>query len=215
MFPIDIPADTTVESLFTEVYPALHRKLVSASGGGGGGGRATSDALTSVIRLEGGGPSYTIVVRGNDIEVSEGEAKGAPLWVTIRRDVVERFLADWMGPKKYVPKTPLPDGVVLLSDPRVMRRLAMVSARVELALTDFEGERVSLTAGCGDVAKKGIDPEDPDVVIEATMDTLTRLVGGQLSPEAALVDGHVAQTGKRFVAMQLALALAPFFPAKR
>jgi putative sterol carrier protein len=210
MFPIDIPAGTTVESLFTDVYPALHRKLVSASSGG-----ATREALTSVVRLEGGGPSYTIVVRGKDIDVNEGEAEGAPLWVTLRREVVERFLEDWMGPKKYVPKTAPPADMVLLSDPRVMRRLAMVSARVELALTDFEGERVSLTAGCGDVAKKGIDPDDPDVVIEATMDTLTRLVGGDLSPEEALVDGHVAQRGKRLVAMQLALALAPFFPARR
>jgi hypothetical protein len=212
MFPIDIPAGTTVESLFTDVYPALHRKLVSDTSA------AKGEALTSVVRLEGGGPSYTIVIRGKDIDVTEGEAEGAPLWVALDRDVVERFLEDFMGPKNYAPKMALTAGaapLVLLSDPRVMRRLAMVSARVALALTDFEGERVSLVCGSGDVAKKGIDPDDPDVIIEATMDTLQRLVGGQLSPEEALADGHVAQRGKRFVAMQYALALAPFYPARR
>ena len=208
MFPIDLPAGTTVESLFTDVYPALHRQLVRDED-------AKRDALTSVVRLEGGGPSYTIVVRGKDIAVTEGEAKGAPLWVTLRRDVVERLLEDWMGAKKYVPKTAPPKDLVLLSDPRVMRLLAMVSARVELAVTDFDGARASLVAGSGDVAKKGIDPDDPDVVIESTMDTLQRLVTGALSPEAALADGHVAQRGKRFVAMQYALALAPFYPARR
>jgi putative sterol carrier protein len=105
----------------------------------------------------------------------------------------------------------MPGGLVLMSDPRVLKRLSMVNGRVELALADFEGGRVSMVAGFGDAAKRGIDVDDPDVVIEAKMRTFEKLLEGKLAPEEALADGDVVQRGKKMIAMQLALAIAPFY----
>ena len=206
MFPIEIPAGTTVESLFTKLAVDLHQQYVTES---------AKDEQIAAVKLE-GGPTYTYRVRGRELIVEEGEPKSAPLWMVTKVETVERFLEDWTGPKKYYPRfTPPPGALVMMTDPRVMRRLAMVSGRVELALLDFEGERISITVGCGDAAKKGIDTFEPDVVIEAKMATFDKLLAGKLAPEDALADGDVVQRGKKLVAMQLALALAAFYPAKR
>ncbi len=206
MFPIVIPPGTTVESLFTKFAVELHKKYVTES---------AKDEQVAAVRIE-GGPSYTYRVRGRDLFVEEGEPKSAALWMVMKIETVERFLADWTGPKKYFPRfAPPPGALVMLSDPRVMKRLAMVSGRVELALVDFEGERISIVVGCGDAAKKGIDTYEPDVVIEAKTKTFDKLLAGQLAPEDALADGDVVQRGKKLVAMQLVLALAAFYPAKK
>lgn len=206
MLPFDIPAGTTVETLFAEVLPRLHRQLVPDE--------PRAAELRAVARVV-GHKSYTLAVRGAELAVHEGEDEGAPVWVCLDARAVELFLDDWSGPRRLVPD-PLPtSGVLLLTDPRLLRRVAMVSGRIELAMKDFPGAgRVAMTLGAGDAARKGIDPGDPDVVIEATLSSVERLLSGALSPEDALVDEHVTVRGKRFVAMQLALALAPLHPSR-
>lgn len=206
MFPIEIPAGSTVESLFTDFAVELHKRFVTE--------HAKEEHVAAVKIF--GGPSYTYRVRGRDLLVEEGEPRSAPLWMATKLETVERFLADWTGPKRYFPRFAPPAGaLVMLSDPRVMKRLGMVSGRVEMALVDFEGDRVSMTIGCGEAARRGIDVDDPDVVIEAKTRTFDKLLEGKLAPEDALADGDVVQKGKKLVAMQLALALAAFYPARR
>jgi SCP-2 sterol transfer family len=206
MLPFDIPAGTTVGTLFAEVLPRLHRELVPAD--------PRAAELRAVARVE-GHKSYTLVVRGSELAVQDGEEEGAPLWVALDARAVQLFLDDWSGPRRLVPN-PLPAaGVLLLTDPRLLRRVAMVNGRIELAMKDFPGVgRVAMTVGAGDGARKGIDTRDPDVVIEAALSSVERLLSGALSPEDALVDEHVTVRGKRFVAMQLALALAPLHPSR-
>jgi putative sterol carrier protein len=88
----------------------------------------------------------------------------------------------------------------------------MVDGKIELALREFNGSRVGMTFALGAAAKKGIDPEDAGVVVEVSLSVFERMLAGKLSPDAALADGDVHVRGKRLVAMQLAFALAPFFP---
>jgi putative sterol carrier protein len=102
-----------------------------------------------------------------------------------------------------------------MSDPRVLNRVAMASGRIELALVDVDGERLAIVLGFGDAAGKPIDPDDANVVVEAHLATMERVLGGELGPEEALADGNVKVRGNRFLAMQLALAVAPFYPTKR
>jgi hypothetical protein len=214
-FPIDIPSGTTLESFITEVMPRLHAQFVR---------EPANDSHVAVVHAQ-KHRAWTVTVRGATMEVEEGERDGVPLWISFDKCVADEFIADWTGPKKYLPKSAPPAGLVLLSDPRVMKRLVMASGRVELAMSDFgrhvpgsagarsapEGRRVAMIAGFGDAAKKGIDLDDPDVTIEAKMATLQALLEGKLAPDAALSSGDVKTRGNRFLAMQLALALAPFY----
>lgn len=209
MFPIDIPTGTTLDGLVSEVIPQLHARFVHEPESG-----AELVAMVHARRQAGRDKIWTVTVRGPSMTVEDGERAGAPIWVSFDERVAEKFLADWTGPKKYFPKAAPPGGFVLLSDPRVMKRLAMASGRIELAIADFEGERIAMTAGFGAPAKKGIDLDDPDVVVETSIGTLQALVEGRLAPDAALSGGDVRTKGNRFVAMQVALALAPFFPVR-
>ena len=103
-----------------------------------------------------------------------------------------------------------------MSDPRVVKRVAMANGRpIELAVKDDDGERLAIAFGFGDAARKSIDPDDADVVVETRLGTLERVLRGELGPEDALADGDVKVRGNRFLAIQLALAVAPFYPAKR
>jgi hypothetical protein len=216
MFPLEIPPGTTLDSLITEVMPRLHAQFVR---------EAASHSHVAVVHAQGHG-AWTVTVRGDAMHVEDGERDGVPLWVSFDKKVAERFLEDWSGEKKYVPKRAPKGGLVLLSDPRVMARLAMANGRIELAVRDFgrhvsgsagawskpEGERIAMVAGFGAAAKKGIDLDDPDVTVEASMATLVSLAEGRLAPDAALSSGDVKTRGNKLLAMQLALALAPFFP---
>jgi putative sterol carrier protein len=208
MFLLEIPPGTTVESLVTEVVPALHARLVGAD--------APTDVFTISVRIEGRG-GWTVRVRGREMTVEEGEAERPTLWMHASELAVERFLEDAAGPKRLLPKFVPAGGVTTLSDPRVIKRVAMASGRIELALHDDDGERLAIAFGFGTAARKPIDPEDADVVIEARMTTVERVLRGELGPEDALADGDVTLRGNRFLAMQLALAVAPFYPppAKR
>jgi hypothetical protein len=202
MLPFEIPQGTTLASLVTEVLPAAHRKLAKGKG-----------RFRAVVRFE-GGASYTADIDGGDVTIREGEEAGAHAWIVTRSSTAELFLADWMGARRFVPR--LGDGMpfVLLSDPDVLKRLVLVEGKIELALSDFEGGRVGMTVALGSAAKKAIDPEDPHVTVDASVAVFERLLAGTLSPEAALADGDVGVRGKRLVAMQLAFALAPFFPKR-
>jgi hypothetical protein len=207
MFPFEIPPGTTVRALVTDVIPRAHAELVPKSAG--------PETFRAVIAID-RGPSFTADVRAGAIDVREVEEKKVDFWITFDEPVAARFLADWSSTKALAPKFAPPGDVKLLTDPRVLKRLAMVSGKVEIALADFPGEdgpeRVAMTIASGAAAKKTIDRDDPDVVVEATMSAFLRLLDGTLAPEEAIADNHVSVRGKRLVAMQFALALAPFFP---
>jgi hypothetical protein len=204
MFPFDIPPGTTIESLITEVAPALHARFVGAD--------APGDPFTVAVRIEGRG-DWTVSIRGPEMTVEEGETDQPTLWIHATERAVEHFLEDALGPKRLLPKFAPAGGVTTMSDPRVLKRVAMASGRIELALLDVDGERLAIALGFGDAARKPIDPDDPNVVVEVRMQTAERVLRGELGPEEALADGDVKIRGNRFLAMQLALAVAPFYPA--
>ncbi len=206
MLPLDIPAGTTIESLITEVIPTLHARLVPAE--------APSDALDVALHVDGCG-SWTMRIRGRTMTVEEGTDARPTLWVYATDRSAERFLEDAAGPRRLTPRFGSVGGVATMSDPRVIKRVAMASGRVELATTDENGDRMAVVFGFGAAARRDIDPEEADVVIETQLATMDRVLRGELAPEDALSDGGVTVRGNRLLAMQLALAVAPFYPAKR
>jgi len=207
MLPIEIPPGTTATVLVTVIVPQLHAKMVPAD--------APADPFAVAVRIEDEG-SWTVRVHGQRMTVSEGEEPGVKptLWMWTTARAVERFLEDATGEKRMLPKFGAVGGVATMSDPRVLKRVAMASGRIELALVDERGERHGIVFGFGAAAKKEIDPEDADTVIETDLMTAERVLRGDMGPEEALADGNVRVKGNRFLAMQLALAVAPFYPAK-
>jgi putative sterol carrier protein len=205
MLPLEIPVGTTVESLVRTVVPDLHARLVPAD--------VPGDEFAVSVRIEGAG-SWTVRIRGRVMSVEDGEIERPTLWLFTTARAVELFLEDAMGPRRFLPQGL---GVAIMSDPRVIKRAAMASGRMELALRDVDGERLAIVLGFGAATRKLIDPEDADVVIETGMTTLGRILDGALPPEDALTDGDVTVRGNRFLALQLALAVAPFHsaPAKK
>jgi hypothetical protein len=206
MLPIEIPEGTTVASLVTEVVPELHGRMVGAD--------APIDPFSVAVQIDGEG-SWVVHIRGREMTVEEGETERPTLWLHTTAAAVERFLEDAMGPKRLLPRFAPVAGVGTMSDPRVIKRVAMASGRIELAALDEDGQRIAMVFGFGSAARRPIDPEDADVVVEARLSTIERVLGGQLGPEEALADGDVTVRGNRFLALQLALAVAPFYPAKR
>jgi hypothetical protein len=209
MFPFEIPPGATLRSLVTEVFPETHAKLVPKAAG--------SDAFTIVLDLEGleGGGIFTADVKGNTVTVREEESRQRQIWVSARAENAQMFLDDWSGAKRFAPKFVPSGDLVLMSDPRILKRLVMVSGKLELALTDFEGERVAMTVAVGAAAKKTIDPEGADVTIEASVAVFEELLAGKLAPEDAIAEGRVSVKGNKLLAMQLALAVAQLAPPKK
>jgi putative sterol carrier protein len=208
MLSFEIPAGTTVESLITEVLPNFHARWVEPG--------VPDDLFTVTVRIEGRG-GWTVHIRGREMKVEPGESARPTLWMHATEGAVERFLEDARGPRRLLPRFLPAGGVTTLSDPRVLKRVAMASGRIALVLDDGDrdGERLAIAFGFGDAARKAIDPEDADVVIATRFATLERMLKGELGPEEALADGDVTLRGNRFLAMQLALAVAPFYPAAR
>jgi hypothetical protein len=202
MIPFDIPPGTTVEALVREVAPSFHARLVPAG--------VPVDPLTVNVRIDGAG-AWTVRIRGREMQIDDGEVDRPTLWVHTTARVVACFLADATGPRRWVPKG-TPAGAIAVSDPRLVKRAAMASGRIELAIPDLDGERLTVVLGFGAATRRAIDPEDPDAVVEATIETLERILAGALPPEQALTDGGVRIRGNRFLPMQLALAAAPFYP---
>jgi hypothetical protein len=208
MFPLDIPPGTTIESLVTDAIPALHARLV------GGGG--PNEEFAVALRIDGCG-SWTVRIRGRAMAVDPGEERRPTLWMYTTEAMAQRFLQDTQGPRRPVPRiAPVaPGGVLTLSDPRVIRRVAMASGRIELAVLEQDGGRLSVVFGFGAAARRPIDPEDPDTVVETPIATLQRILNGERGPEEALSNGDVSVRGSRLLAMQLAFAIAPFYPNAR
>jgi hypothetical protein len=203
MIPFDIPPGTTLETLLHDVAPSFHAQSVPRD--------VPVDPLTIHVRVEGAG-DWTVRIDGSAMRVVDGEPDRPTLWVHTTAHAVARFLEDATGARRWVPRGPPPPGAVAFSDPRLVKRAAMASGRIELAIPDVDGERLAVVLGFGAAARRPIDPDRPDAVVEATIDTLQRMLAGALPPEDALSDGGVRVRGNRFLPMQLALAAAPFYP---
>jgi hypothetical protein len=211
MLPLELPPGTTIELLVTEAIPTLHARLVAEGG--------PDDAFTVAMRIDGRG-SWTATIRGRQMRVEAGEERRPTLWMYTTESTAESFLRDALGPKHLLPKLALGRnqvgaGVLTLSDPRVIRRVSMANGRIELAAIHPDGERLAVVFGFGDATRRPIDPEDPDTVVEAPIDALQDLLRGERGPEETLSSGDVTVRGSRLLAMQLALAIAPFFPHSR
>ena len=206
MIAFDIPAGTTVKSLVETVFPAIHARLVSDD--------APTDPFSVVVRIDDAG-SWTVTIRGRAMQVVDGEIPRPALWLFTTARTVERFLEDATGEQRFLPKIESGAGISVLSDPRLVKRVTMAHGRIELALRDVEGERLAVVFGFGSAARKRIDPDGADVVVEAGIGTIERMLAGTLSPDEALADGDVAVRGNRMLALQLALAIAPFYPQRR
>jgi hypothetical protein len=202
----EIPPDTTIRSLIESVVPALHARLIPED--------APLDALIVNVRIEDAG-SWTLRIRGREMEVAPGEVDRPTLWLFTTARAIDLFLEDATGPQRFAPRFDAAAAPALLSDPRLVRRAAMAHGRIELALRDVEGERLAVVFGFGSAARKRIDPDGADVVVEAGIGTIERMLAGTLSPDEALADGDVAVRGNRMLALQLALAIAPFYPQRR
>jgi hypothetical protein len=209
VLPASVPAGTTPRSFLTALLPAEHARLVPSRAG----------RARVLVHL--GDDRFLLSADGDRLNVSEftdplppTDAAEAPADVLVSFDepTVRRFLEDWSGPRRWLPRFE-PREVALLTDARLLRRLAMVMGRIELAIDDFEGSRAAVTLAAGSRAIKNLDA-DPDVSVELSMDTFERLLAGTLGPDEAIADRHVTVRGKTLVAMQFALALVPFFPPK-
>jgi hypothetical protein len=198
-----IPPGTTVRSLIERIAPDLHGQLVADG--------APSEPYVVTVRIDGAG-SWTVHIRGREMRVAEGEAERPTLWLFTTTLTVERFLEDAAGPGRFLPRFEPGDGAAVLSDPRIVKRVAMAHGRIELALTDDDGERLAIVMGFGHATRKPIDPDDADVVVETGAATIARIVEGTLPPEDALGEKDVKVRGNRMLALQLALAVAPFYP---
>jgi hypothetical protein len=207
MLPFAIPADTTASRLFREILPRAHAELVPAS--------TSKDLLIISVQIDGSESESSFdlsyEVRGAQIGIREGAASRPHLAIATSTDAIARIVRDVNGAARLVPKFKPTSDVVLLTDPRLLRRLAMVAGSVEIALDDLDGARVAIRIAAGDAARR--DSENADVVIEAKTSVIERILDGKLRPEDALAspDG-MSLSGKKLVAMQFALALAPLFP---
>jgi putative sterol carrier protein len=202
-----IPPDTTIESLVTTIIPALHTRLVPDGG--------PSDLFTIAVRIEGCG-SWTVRIVGREMRVEEREAERATIWMYLSKSSAERLLADALGPRRLWPDPmvgPPAKGVPWMSDPRVLKRLALANGRIELAAVDEGGGRLAVVLGLGDATRCAILPEEPDAVAEAALTTLEAIIRGEQGPEEAISSGEVTVRGSRLLALQLALAVAPFYQA--
>jgi hypothetical protein len=207
VLPFTVPPGTTPHSLITELLPKDHARLVPPSAG-----RAR-------VFVEVDDARYTLEVDGSHVTPRAGEPGDErdrdtyDLRLRIDHATLQRFLDDWSGPKRWIPTFTPSGGVAILTDPRLLRRLAMVTGCIEIAIADFEGGRVSMSLAAGARAAQDHRGE-PDVVVELAMDAFERLLAATLAPDEAIADSHVTVRGKKLVALQFALAVVPFFPPR-
>ncbi|MCC6648154.1 MAG: SCP2 sterol-binding domain-containing protein [Polyangiaceae bacterium] len=202
MKPISLPAGTTVTSFLEEVLAAEHAT------------RVTDDAAeTHVIhaRVDGLG-EFTVTVRGRELSVERGLVGKAQLWVATDLACAERALADALGDGALLPDVRDPSSVPAVTDPRLLRRLAMVSGTVRAELTGFGDAPLWVAFGAGAKASR-IDDERTDAEVSVPMSVLSQLLTLSKRPDEALKDAAVKTKGNLFVPMQVALALAILLPA--
>ncbi|WP_394847990.1 SCP2 sterol-binding domain-containing protein [Pendulispora brunnea] len=213
MLPQNLPAGTTVESFFEDILPEAHRQLVPAD--------ASAGEYIVSIRMEGPGTGttrYAYTIRGREISIARGAdspaQSAAHLWIAGEHAALTFFLEDWSGPRRFAPSFEPAQGVKLITDPRVLKRLAQATGKIELGLIDFEGGAGNLVLSAAGAKKHAFKDTDSDAVIETRVEVFEKLLAGKLGPDEAIADSHVTVRGKKLVAMQFAFALAPFFPAR-
>jgi len=212
MLPQNLPAGTSVESFFEHVLPEAHRALVPADPSAG--------EYLVAVRMEGPGTSttrYAYTIRGREIAVKHGDDTAhlqAHLWIAGEYAALDFFLEDWSGPRRFAPSFEPAQGVKLITDPRVLKRLAQATGKIELGLVDFEGGAGNLVISAAGAKKHALKDATSDAIIETRVTVFEKLLAGKLGPDEAIADSHVTVRGKKLVAMQFAFALAPFFPPR-
>jgi hypothetical protein len=205
VLPFEIPPGTTPRTLLTELLPRDHARLVPAEAGRA---RVLVQVDDARYELDLDGPRLSLDEAQGGIRA---EDRGRfDIVLTVAESTIQRFLDDWSGPKRWLPKFTPQGGVHILTDPRLVRRAAMVTGSIEIAVADFEGGPVGMRVAAGARAMRGED--EADAVVDLSMDAFERLLAGTLGPDDAIADRHVTVRGKKLVAMQFALALVPFFP---
>lgn len=206
MLPFHAPPGTRARDYLTNVVPEAHRALVPNDAG--------ARPFTVHVTLM-GERTVGYAISGSEITVDPRARGDANLVVVFEPSTVDRFLADFAGPRRFVPRFE-PRGAALVTDPRVLTRVTQVKGSLSAIIPDFEGGSVRLWIAAFGEGRGQFDPRDDeaDVTVSVPLRTFESLLGGALTPEQALAaaESGVAVRGKRLVAMQLALALAPFFP---
>lgn len=208
MLPFQIPANVSPRDYLLKLVPEAHRSLVPAASAEAG---KTWDVAIALP----GDKSVLYSIDGSALTVVErpSDDAAAHLVVTLPKSDLARFLADFGGPRRYVPSFS-PRGAALITDPRVVARAAMVMGSMEATIPDFEGGPVTLAIAAFGGKRGSFDRRDdaPDASVELPSATFEQLLSGRLAPDKALTAGGVVLKGKKLVAMQFAFALAPFFP---
>ncbi len=201
MIPRTLPAGTTLRSFIEEVLPADHAANVPRDAGN-----------AKVCVSLGAGPSYAFDVAGDRLTVRETERiEDAPLLLRVEQATAQAFLDDWMGPRRLAP-TFEPRGLACFTDPRLIRKVAAVTGVISLSLDDLgDGRSATLLVASGPDASLY---DDPDVSLRVLLPAYLQIVAGRVRPDDALALDQVTVTGKKRIAMQYALALVPYFPAR-
>ena len=199
--PLRIDAGT-LRAFITEDFPRIHREVVPGDAKG-----------SFVVRVElRGEATFKLEIDGPKLTVTTDVVPKPDAWVSIDAKSAEQFFHAFMKSGRVLTTPP-----VLLTDPRLLKNLCMASATLALDMRDFRATpesvptRFSIRAAVGSAAAKKTAADAPDVEIQAGESTLLALASAKMAPESALSDGDVQISGKKFVAMQLALAFAPFF----
>ncbi|HWL89574.1 MAG TPA: SCP2 sterol-binding domain-containing protein [Polyangiaceae bacterium] len=221
MLPNFVPAGTSGESFFERVLPDAHRSQVPADASAGEyvvrvciANRHPEDDRTDEIDLV---ASYLYTIHGREISATKASGADMPrvhLSLVVDQAALDFFLADWSGPRRFAPSFVPAQGVQLITDPRVLKRLAQATGRIELRLADFEGGDARLLVSAAGGRKHALDTYTADATIETKVTIFEELLAGRLRPDEAIADAHVTVRGKKLVAMQFAFALAPFFPGR-
>lgn len=192
----------TLRAFITDDFPRIHRELVPSEAKG-----------TFVVRVElRGEATFKLQIDGAKLTVTTESVAKPDAWVSLDATHAERFFHAFMKSGKVLSTPP-----VLLTDPRLLKNLCMASGTLAFELRDFRESpdaapaRFSIRAAVGSAAAKKTAADPADVEIQAGETTLLALASAKMAPESALADGDVQVTGKRLIAMQLALAFAPFF----
>jgi len=195
-----LPAGTTLRSLVEALIPEDHAAHVPADAG-----------EAKVGFRFAGGPCYRLEASGSRLTVTETpRIEGAPLLLSVDEATAQLFLDDWLGPQKLAPSFE-PRGLGSITDARFLRRVSAVKGVILLTLDDLEGKAASLLVASGPDASVY---DDPDVTLHIKLPAFLKVLAGTLPPDEAISGGHVTITGKKLVAMQFALALVPYFPAR-
>lgn len=202
MKPIELPAGTTVTSFIEELLAKEHESRVTDDG---------PETFVVHARIE-GLDSFTITVRGRALSVERGEVGKAQLWVATDAASAERALDDALGDGKLLPDVQDPASVPAITDPKLLRRLVMVSGTVKAELTGFGESPLWVAFGAGAKASR-IDPERTDAEVSVPMSVLSQLLSLTKKPDEVLKDLSVKTKGNPFVPMQIALAMAIMLPA--